>query len=177
MSDFIKYGVVAAAMVILFFQMQKSAAKKLSNSELNGKLGLIGIYKVLGIIAMLIGVGAAVGVLVSDEENKILFAAFFLLLFGVLGTITFLLSQKTWFQFSDQHIASNTMFGGEQSLDWSDVQDIRFNSFASSIVFYGPGKTKVKLHIHTKGIKQILTFMRDKTGKTPKDVGYNYPLD
>ncbi|MFY0673443.1 MAG: hypothetical protein JXQ87_08555 [Bacteroidia bacterium] len=177
MSDFLKYGAIAAALVLLFFQMQKAAAKELSKSQLQEKIGLISIYKIIGAVALIIGIGASAAVLVSNEENKVLLALVFIVLFGVLGSITLLISIKTWFQFSKDELASNTLFGGEQTLKWNDIEDIRFNSFSSSIVFYGAGDTKVKLHIHTRGIKQILTVMQQKTGKSPKDVGFNYPLD
>jgi len=171
-----QYAIIALAVGIVLYFLQKSSAKTLDAQSLQGELRLVGIYRYIGIGGILMGIGLTVGVALSDEESKWLLAPLFLLLFGIPSTMLLMSYRNIWFRFNEDAISGSNLFGKTSSMKWSEVRSVKFSSFSSSFIFKDQTGQKLKLHMHTTGIRQVLLKMEEKTEFRAKEAGYNVPL-
>jgi hypothetical protein len=172
MEKFFLYTFIISITGLFFAYLNKKAKSAVAPLEEDYfELRLHKLYWYMGVVSIVLGVMAFVLVMItSEEKNGWIFGLLLFSIFVGLG-----IPSATWyanhrFNFDAKKLVVTNVYGNKTIMKWSEIESIRFNAMAGTLVFTDKNKQKIKAHQHLVGFETILIMMESTTKWRRKDL-------
>ncbi|GLC29909.1 hypothetical protein [Clostridium omnivorum] len=124
--------------------------------KMNTIYGIVGIFSV--IVSIVVTIIAFISGAFSSEDW--IYALIFIALFVILGAILILYTRNTRVEADSQEISYTGFSGGSKKIKWKYVKKVKYNKSSKEITV-SDGETKIKIHLHYKGLGSLLKLMKE----------------
>lgn len=155
--------IIIAISVLAIMTLLLNASKKKAKRNVDGNtiLRLPYFYFIIGVICSLFCVGIGVFGLLNSPKEDWFFIVIVCLIFFSLG-LYLTLSINHNVIISDQFIEEINFFRQRKKIKWSEIEKIKFGIVSQMLKIQG-SKTKIKVHLHMIGFKELVAKIEDKT--------------
>jgi len=130
-------------------------------------LKLSKIYGIAGVLSIITSVIFAIIAIFSGSVSKddILSVLAIVALFLLLGLILVLYSRNTMIEASADKVVYTGLTGKKKEIRWSQIKQVSFNNNSKEVTLKS-NSTKIKIHIHYRGIRSLLILIKENVDET-----------
>ncbi len=167
----ITYGLIGALVVFVVSAMNNASNKSILTKGRESyviKMNLM--YLILGIASLCISAFFIIvsGMLIQEIDGAIA-CGLMALIFAAVGIPFVLLYKNHKVAFDLEHFTLTNWKGKSVSFNWTEVKNVKNNSFTGYITITGDGKS-AKVHKHISGLFSFLIYLENTTSWTTKDL-------
>ena len=153
--------------LLLYFLNRASKQNAVALADGGYELRMNVMYLVIGVIGIGVGLFSLFIPLLADEYSVEIFIAtsFIFMLFMGLAIPCFLWYKNHRLSFNDVAITSKDAYGKIQRINWSDVNQVRFNSFTGVVDVLGKQGSIAKAHQHLVGFSSFIKVLQAQKSK------------
>lgn len=173
-EDFIGQFLAVIGSVLIYSYINAQAKKESAPNE-DGihELQLNKLYKILGVIFLIIGI-LPICCWALTEEGSIFYVSFnlsivFLTISGGFGLVMLLFYENHFIRFDDDEIFISSWTKKETTFSWNEIEKISFNSLSSNITIKSFDKVG-KINYQMVGLREFIKVMEAKTQWTAKEL-------
>lgn len=159
---------VAVKLAIDF--LNKSANKEAEEDE-HGRfiLRLNRLYQIVGFISIVMGLFGLSIILYFKESDIAIISLIIMGIFWGAGIPCLIWYYNYKLTFDNRTVTVKSWTTKEETIDWSDIQDIVFKRWSGYIKVIGENK-RMTIHSHLVGLKSFIKMMEKKTKWRAKDL-------
>jgi hypothetical protein len=160
--------------------LDKGISQEVNPSE-NGKI-VLKMSKIYGIVGVLSMIGSIIVIILAFLNGAFLgedliYAVGIIAFFFLLGLLLVLYTRNTMVEATSEKIAYIGLAGKRKEIRWNQVKAMSFNPSSKEITLKSKS-TKIKLHIHLKGIGSLIKIIEQNVdvsiyGQTFEKLGVN----
>ncbi len=153
--------------LLLYFLNRASKQNIAALSDGSYQLRMNVTYLVIGVVGIAVGLFSLLIPLLADEYSVEIFIAtgFMFILFMGCAVPCFLWYKNHQLSFNDVAIISKNAYGKIQRINWSDVDQVRFNSFTGVVGIIDKQGNIAKAHQHLVGFSSFLKMLQTERSK------------
>lgn len=154
-----------AACCFLYLANKGAGKSVLPNAVGQFRLRIHWLYGATGYISLLVGFVMQIILIVTErpETGLYIMAFVFFLVFGGLGVWGILFFRNYSVGFDSTQFEVRSCMGRVKKVSWSEIQNIKFNTFTGYLTVVDIYGQQLKVHQHLVGLGRFVAFMEDHT--------------
>lgn len=158
-------GIATIALVVLNSYLN-GQSKKTTPSGLGGafEMRLIRFYYYAGVFCMLLAAtGAGLCLYLLEGFQKWIVTFGVITVFGIYGMISYLWYVNHMVYFNSEKITVYSILNTKSTINWNQIEKVKFNATTGVLKITGVDKTKVKIHGHLFGFSEVINAIEKYT--------------
>jgi len=171
MENLLLYGLIGIAVAVALAFLNKAASNQTTLNEFGWyELRMNRLYQIVGVLVGIMGL-SFLYLLIGERDSAAFITIVILSLgFAYLGLYCWLWYRNHRVKFNEETIKASNAFGKSNSIKWSEISKISYNSFSGLISVMDQQGAAVKIHQHLVGLNTFVEFMEQRTKWNAKDL-------